>query len=92
MYINTNTYIHILYMPRTCVHELPFSIGKGSMAALKGAASEQQGSKGEHKRAQESTREQRGSNARATRGRQEAQKPAIQYIITKFVRQLEFRT
>ena len=42
-------------MPQACVRGLPFSIGKGSMAALKGAASEQRGSKGEHEGA---TREQ----------------------------------
>ena len=51
-------YIYILYMPRTCVRGLPFSFGKRSMAALKGAPSEHQGSKGEHERA---AREQRGS-------------------------------
>ena len=44
-------YIYILYMPRTCVHELPFSIGKGSMAALKGAPREHRGSRSEQGRA-----------------------------------------
>ena len=41
-------------MPRTCVRGLPFSIGKGSMAALKGAAREQRGS---NEGARASTRE-----------------------------------
>ena len=39
-WISIYIYIYILYMPRTCVHGLPFSIGKGSMAALKGASKE----------------------------------------------------
>ena len=53
-------YIYILYIPRTCVRGLPFSFGKGSMAALKEAVREQE-------RAQGSTREQHGSNTRAIR-------------------------
>ena len=45
----THIYIYILYMPRTCVRRLPFSIGEGSRAALKGAPREHRGSRSEHK-------------------------------------------
>ena len=42
-------------MPRTCVRELPFSIGKGSTAALKGAMREQERARGSNTGAREST-------------------------------------
>ena len=38
----------MLHMARTCVRGSPFSIGKGSMAALKGALREHGGSRGKH--------------------------------------------
>ena len=41
----------LIYIPRTCVYGLPFSIGKGSMAALKGAVSEHERATREQERA-----------------------------------------
>ena len=39
----------------SCVHGLPFSIGKGSIAALKGVGKEHNRSRSEHRGAQGST-------------------------------------
>ncbi len=55
-----NKYIYMLYIPRTWDWRLPFSIGKGSIAALEGAAREQEGARGS-KREQE---EQEGARGR----------------------------
>jgi len=54
----------MLYIPRTWDWRLPFSIGKGSIAASEGAAREQEGARG----ARESMREHSGAVCRGVAG------------------------